>query len=65
MSTIFEEEEILGMLRSDIKQAGGQTAWARKHRVDRTVVNKVLRGHWPITQSITKALNLRRVYVRD
>jgi DNA-binding phage protein len=65
MSTIFEEEEIFRMLRSDIKEAGGQSAWARKHRLDRTLLNKVLQGRNSITPSIAKALNLRRVYIRD
>jgi DNA-binding phage protein len=65
MGTILEEEEILHMLRSDIKDSGGQTAWARKHQVDRTVLSKVLHGHYPVTLSIAKALNLRRVYIRD
>jgi DNA-binding phage protein len=65
MNTILEEEEILQMLRSDSEEAGGQTAWARKHRVDRTVLNKVLHRHYSVTLSIVKALNLRRVYIRD
>jgi len=65
MSTIVKEDEIVRILRSDIKDAGGTSAWARKHRVDRTVVSKVLHGRCPVTRSVAKALNLRRVYIRD
>jgi hypothetical protein len=53
------------MLRPAVKDAGGPSAWARRHRVDRTVLSKVLHGHCPVTLSIVTALNLRRVYIRD
>lgn len=65
MGTILQVEKILRMLRADIKHSGGQTAWARKHQADRTVLNKVLHSHFPVTLSIARALNLRRVYIRD
>jgi hypothetical protein len=65
MSKIIEETEILPMLWSSIKDAGGPSAWARKHRIDRTVLSKVLHSHYPVTPSIIRALHLRRVYIRD
>jgi DNA-binding phage protein len=62
---IFEREDVMSLLRSEIKKAGGQTAWSRKTGVHRTTVVKVLMGLQPITKSIIRALKLRVVFVAE
>ena len=60
---MFDSADVLVMLRSKVKSAGSQTAFARMTGVDRTYLNQVLNGKKPITaQSILDVLNLRIVY---
>jgi DNA-binding phage protein len=59
----LEIEDVMDLLRSEIKQAGGQSAWARSTGIDRTRLNKTLNGQKPPTKTIIKALNLRMVFV--
>ena len=62
---IFELADVILLLRSEAKQAGGQTAWSRKTGVHRTTVVKVLLGLQPVTKSIIRALKLRTVFIAD
>jgi DNA-binding phage protein len=59
----FELEDVIRLLRSKVKQAGGQTAWAKKTGIDRTILNRVLNGHQSPTKAIIRALNLRVIFV--
>lgn len=59
----FELEDVIRLLRSKVKQAGGPTAWAKKNCVDRTTLSRVLHGHRQPTKAILRALNLRIVFV--
>jgi DNA-binding phage protein len=60
---VLELADVIAMLRSEVKRIGGQVAWAKKARVDRAIVSKVLNGHRPPNKAITKALKLRMVFV--
>ena len=62
---VLEIKDVVLLLRSEIKQAGGVCAWAEKTGVHRTTVSKVLYNVQPPTKSIIKALNLRTVFVVD
>ena len=53
------------MLRFEVERAGSQTAWAKKHSLDRTYVNRVLRSVKPPAEGIIRALGLRIVVVSD
>jgi len=57
---VLELADVIAMLRSEVKRVGGQVAWAKKARVDRAIVSKVLNGHRPPNKAITKVLKLRR-----
>jgi DNA-binding phage protein len=59
----FDEKDVLRLLRSEVKRAGSQSAWARKTGIDRTFLNKVLTGQKSLSQKVIKALKLRTVYV--
>jgi len=58
----FDDAEVLKLLQSKVKAAGRQVAFARRHRVERTFLNKVLNGARGIPPSILDLLNLRVVY---
>jgi hypothetical protein len=60
---VLEIEDVIRLLRSEAKRAGGQKAWASKTGVNRVVVNKVLNGKTSPTEKIIRALKLRMVFV--
>jgi DNA-binding phage protein len=62
---VFELKDVISLLRSEIKRAGGQAAWARQTGISRTMLNKVLNGHKSPTMTIIAALKLRLVFVSD
>jgi DNA-binding phage protein len=62
---ILEVEDVVRLLRSEVKRAGGQAAWASKTGLNRIVVNKVLNGKTHPTKKIVKALRLRIVFARE
>jgi hypothetical protein len=62
---ILGQKDIVQLLRFEVERAGGQAAWAKKHRVDRSLVNKVLQNARPPTESVIRALGLRIVVVSD
>jgi len=39
---IFEQKDIVQLLRVEVDKAGSQTAWAKKLGLERTIVNKVM-----------------------
>ena len=62
---VFDEKDVLRLLRSEVKRAGGQSAWARKTGIERTYLSKVLAGQKPPSKRIINALKLRTVYASD
>ena len=61
---LLDDDDLVNLLRSRVKSAGGQSAFARQYGLQRTYLNKVLRGKKPPGgPSILDALNLRIVYV--
>jgi DNA-binding phage protein len=59
------EKEVLELLRSEVKRAGGQSAFARHKHINRVHLNKVLSGAKAISPSILKSLGIRIAYVLD
>ena len=37
----LDNEGVVRLLRSEVKRAGGQSSWARRERIDRTMLNRV------------------------
>jgi hypothetical protein len=62
---VFELKDVISLLRSEVKRAGGQSEWARQTGISRTMLNKVLNGHKSPTMTIIAALKLRLVFVSD
>ncbi len=62
---ILKAEDVVAMLRSEVKQAGGPGAWSKKTGIHRTTISKVLMGAQPPTKSIISTLKLRTVFVAE
>src|ERR1700722_3816273 len=62
---VFELKDVISLLRFEVKQAGGQSKWARQTGISRTMLNKVLNGRKSPTLTIIAALKLRMVFVSD
>ena len=61
---ILEHEDVMRLLRSEIKRAGGQLQWAKAVGVNRPALNKMLGWNRPLSKSVIKALRLRVVYAQ-
>jgi hypothetical protein len=62
---ILEQKDIVQLLWKEVEKAGSQTAWAKKNRIDRPNLNKVLNGARAPTEDIIRALRLRTVVISD
>jgi hypothetical protein len=62
---VFDEDDVVRMLRAAVEREGGQSAFAKHHGLDRVLINMILNGKRPVSGGIAKALGLRRVYVAE
>jgi hypothetical protein len=62
---VLKPNDIVQLLRAEVKKAGGQEAWAKKTGIDLALVNKVINQKRPVSKNMMKALGLRVVVVRD
>jgi DNA-binding phage protein len=60
---VLNDDDVVDLLKAAVKREGGQTAFAKRHGVNRTELNSILNGRRRISSSVAKALGLRRVYV--
>jgi hypothetical protein len=58
---ILDDKDVVCFLRSEVERAGGQSAWALRGRIDRTLLNRVL-CQKPPTKEIVRTLKLCNVY---
>jgi DNA-binding phage protein len=63
MRTVLQEEDVVELLRQEVADAGGQSAWSKKTGVHRSIINRVLLGRHAPTKSIVNALGLEIVYL--
>jgi plasmid maintenance system antidote protein VapI len=59
---IFDEEDVIRLLRVEIEKEGSQAAFARRYSVDRPNVNAMLSGRIPVSKDIADAIGLRRTH---
>jgi hypothetical protein len=59
---MLDDKDVVCLLRSEVERAGGQSAWARREWIDRTLVNRVLCGQKPPAKEIVRALKLCNLY---
>jgi len=62
---MFDERDLVRLLRSAVKKEGGQSAFAKNHGTNRVRVNKLLSGKAHAGDAVAKVLGLRKVYVAD
>jgi len=65
LAIVFEEDDLVGLLRDAVEREGGQTAFAKRYTVDRSRVNGILSRQLRSSEAIAKALGLRRAYIAD
>jgi hypothetical protein len=61
--TVFEEDDVVHLLSAAIEREGGQSAFAKRHGLDRSGVNMILHRKKRVNDPVAAALGLRRVYV--
>lgn len=64
LAVVFEEDDLIRLLRA-VDRAGGQAAFAKRYKVDRSRVNRILSRQLRASEAIAKALGLRRAYIAD
>jgi hypothetical protein len=62
---VFSEDDVVRLLRAAAEREGGQTAFAKRHDLDRVLINRILNGKRPVRGAIAKALGLRKLYVAE
>jgi transposase len=64
-AVMFAERDLVRLLRAAVKREGGQTAFAKRHGINRSRVNSILTGKRRPGDAVAKALGLRKVYVAE
>jgi hypothetical protein len=64
-AVVFGDKDVLQMLREAVEREGNQIAFARRHGIDRSFLNQVLRGRRQISDAVLKTLGLRKLYVAE
>jgi hypothetical protein len=62
---VFDEDDVVRMLRAAVEHEGGQSTFAKHHGLDRVLINMILNGKRPVSGSVAKALGLGKVYVAE
>jgi DNA-binding phage protein len=62
---VFDDGEVLRLLRTAIEREGNQGAFARRFGIERTGLNLMVNGKRPLTAAVLKALGLRKVYTPE
>ncbi len=65
MADFLEEEDVLALLRKQVKKAGSQVAWSRKTGICRPNLNNILNEHRPLRGVILSALGLQIAYAKN
>ena len=62
---IFEERDVIQLLKSAIEREGDQGAFARRHGIDRSHLNQIVNRKKQINEAVMKSLGLRKVYAPE
>lgn len=61
MPATITEQQVRGLLRRAIEEAGSQSAFARKHGIPKSYVSMMASGQRPMTEGLLAILGVRRV----
>jgi DNA-binding phage protein len=64
-NNVIEHRDLVRLLRAAVEREGGQTAFAKRHGINRVHLNRLLRGKKNVGDAVAKALGLRKVYIAD
>jgi hypothetical protein len=62
---VFNDDEVIQLLRAAVEREGNQGAFARRYRINRSHLNMILNGKRSATGIVLKALGLRKVYAPE
>jgi DNA-binding phage protein len=62
---VFNDDEVIQLLRAAVEREGNQGAFARRFGIERTGLNMMVNGKRPVTTAVVKALGLRKVYTPE
>jgi len=65
LAEVFEEDDLVRLLSAAVEREGGQSAFAKRYKVDRSRVNRILSRQLRASEAVATALGLRRVYIAD
>ena len=60
---VLNDDDVVRLLSVAIEREGGQVAFAKHHRVNRTYLNMVLHRKRPVGDAVAEALGLHKVYL--
>ena len=60
---VLNDDDVADLVRAAVKREGGQVAFAKRHGINRTDLNRFLNGRRGISVSLAKAFGIRRVWV--
>ena len=60
---VFDDNDVVDLLRIAIEREGGQSAFARHHRINRSQLNTILSGKRVVGVAIAELVGLRKAYV--
>jgi hypothetical protein len=61
---IFDHNEVVKLLKAAVEREGSQAAYAKRHGLDRALLNMILNGKRRVRPAFLKALGLRIVYAK-
>jgi hypothetical protein len=64
-SLIFDDDEVIQLLRAAVAREGNQGAFARRYDINLSNLNMILNGKRRATGALLKALGLRKVYAPE
>jgi DNA-binding phage protein len=62
LARIFDDGEVIQLLRAAVEREGNQGAFAKRHGIARSYLNQILNGKRGPPRAVLDALGLRKVY---
>jgi DNA-binding phage protein len=62
---VFNDSEVLQLLRTAVEREENQGVFARRHSINRSNLNRMLNGKRLVASAVLKALGLRKVYTPE
>ncbi len=62
---LLDDKDVVLLLKAAIEQEGSISAFAKRHRLERSQLNNMLNGKRPVSGTLIKALGLRKVYTPE